>query len=97
MKGLQQHATLHLTVQPRASRNQIVGWDGETLRIKLTAPPVDGAANAACLKFLADALDLPVSRLAVLRGERSRVKAIAIEGLSLDELSRKIQSIVSRV
>src|SRR5437588_12975418 len=80
------HVTLSLRVQPRASRNAVVGWTGDTLNIRLTAPPVEGAANAACLTFLADLLDLPLSQLEILRGERSRNKVIRITGLSQEEV-----------
>src|SRR5437773_11745991 len=79
-------ATLSVRVQPRASRNVVMGWNGDTLKVKLTAPPVEGAANDACLDLLADVLNMPVSRLTLLRGNRSRVKVVRISGLSKDEL-----------
>ena len=84
------HVTLSLRVQPRASRNAVVGWTGDTLNIRLTAPPVEGAANAACLAFLADLLDLPQSQLEILRGARSRTKVIRISGLTQDEVREKL-------
>ena len=65
-----------IAVQPRASRNQVVGLKGDALKVKLTAPPVDGAANKACLQFLAKTLKVPKSRLAILSGESSRTKRI---------------------
>ncbi|MEK7798096.1 MAG: DUF167 domain-containing protein, partial [Nitrospirota bacterium] len=52
----QPQATLSVRVQPRASRNEVAGLVGETLKIRLTAPPVEGAANEACLAFLAKLL-----------------------------------------
>ena len=75
-------ATLSVLVQPRASRNEVAGLVGETLKIRLTAPPVEGEANEACLAFLAKLLDLPPSRLAIIQGERSRTKVIRITGLT---------------
>lgn len=63
---------------------------GETLKIKLTAPPVEGEANAACLKFLADLLDLAPSRLEILRGEHSRNKVIRITGLTQAEVRTRL-------
>src|SRR5437016_9077338 len=84
------HVTLSLRVQPRASRNAVVGWTGDTLNIRLTAPPVEGAANAACLAFLADLLDLPQSQLEILRGDRSRHKVIRITGLTQDEIRARL-------
>src|SRR5438105_6742097 len=80
------HVTLSLRVQPRASRNAVVGWSGDTLNIRLTAPPVEGTANAACLDFLAKLLDLAPSRLAIIQGERSRTKVIRITGVSQEEV-----------
>jgi hypothetical protein len=85
------HVTLSLRVQPRASRNAIVGWTGDTLNIRLTAPPVEGAANAACLAFLADLLDLPQSQLEILRGDRSRNKVVQITGLTRDEVRSRLE------
>src|SRR6266571_5672625 len=80
------HVTLSLRVQPRASRNAVVGWTGDTLNIRLTAPPVEGAANDACLAFLADLLDLPQSHIEILKGVRSRNKVIRITGLSQEKV-----------
>src|SRR5437667_10892816 len=86
------HITLSLRVQPRASRSAVAGWTGDILNIRLTEPPVEGAANAACLKFLADLLDLPQSQLEILRGERSRNKVIRIIGLTQDEIRARLSS-----
>src|SRR5207247_9277670 len=84
------HVTLSLRVQPRASRNAVVGWTGDSLNIRLTAPPVEGAANTACLAFLADLLDLPPTKLEILKGEHSRNKVIRITGLPKEEVHAKI-------
>src|SRR5437016_12024320 len=84
------YVTLSLRVQPRASRNAVVGWTGDTLNVRLTAPPVEGAANVACLEFLADLLDLPQSQLEILRGSRSRTKVIRISGLTQDEVRARL-------
>jgi uncharacterized protein (TIGR00251 family) len=86
----QPQATLSVRVQPRASRNEVAGLDGETLKIRLTAPPVEGEANAACLKFLAKLLDLPPSRLAIIQGARSRTKLIRITGLTQTEVRARL-------
>jgi len=85
------YVTLSLRVQPRASRNAVVGWTGDTLKIRLTAPPVEGAANAACLAFLADLLDLPQSQFEILRGERSRNKVVQITGLTREEVRARLE------
>jgi uncharacterized protein (TIGR00251 family) len=67
-----------IAVQPRASRNQVAGLRGDGLKIKLTAPPVDGAANKACLQLLAKNLGLPKSALAIHSGANSRTKRILL-------------------
>ncbi len=72
---------LAIKVQPRASRNEIVGVLGEELKIKVTAPPVDSAANEALLRFLAETLDCPRGAVRLLRGNTSRRKTILIQGM----------------
>jgi uncharacterized protein (TIGR00251 family) len=87
-------ATLRVHVQPRAQRDEIVGWHGERLKIRLTAPPVEGAANEALVKFLAKALGLRRSQVTVTHGHGSRDKTVAIEGLTPEVLTRRIQSLL---
>jgi uncharacterized protein (TIGR00251 family) len=86
----QPQATLSVRVQPRASRNEVTGLVGETLKIRLTAPPVEGEANDACLKFLAKLLDLAPSRLVVIQGDRSRNKVVRITGLTQTEVTARL-------
>ena len=86
----QPQATLSVRVQPRASRNEVAGLVGDTLKIKLTAPPVEGEANDACLSFLAKLLDLAPSRLAIIQGDRSRTKLIRITGLTQEEVHARL-------
>ena len=69
---------IKVAVVPRASRNQVAGLKENALKIKLTAPPVEGAANKACLQFLSKALGLPKSSLTIVSGESSRTKRILI-------------------
>lgn len=88
--SVQPQATLSVRVQPRASRNEVAGLVGDQLKIKLTAPPVEGEANAACLKFLAELLDLAPSRLAIIQGERSRNKVVRIAGLTQAEVRARL-------
>lgn len=75
---------LAVRVQPRASRSGIAGWHGEALRVRLQAPPVDGAANAALVRLLAEALGLPRERVRLLQGTASRAKTVEIAGLGPD-------------
>ena len=81
---------LPLRVQPRASRDEIVGWQNGALRVRVTAPPVDGAANAAISALLAGALRVPPSSISVVRGTRGRDKLVRISGLGAAELRRRL-------
>ena len=81
---------LSIRVQPRASKNRVAGWIGETLKVKLTAPPVEGAANEACLAFLSHLLHIPASRLTVLKGEHSRDKVVRILGMAQNEVYHRL-------
>jgi uncharacterized protein (TIGR00251 family) len=69
-------------VQPRARRNEVVGWRNEMLWVRVTAPPADGLANRAVTDLLARALGLPASAVALVRGAASRDKLFRIERLS---------------
>jgi hypothetical protein len=69
---------IRVFVQPRSAKNQVVGLHGEYLKIRLTAPPVDGAANARCLAFLSEWLDIPKSRMEILSGHAGRNKRVMI-------------------
>lgn len=68
--------TFDVRVQPKASRNEITGRYGAALKIRLKAPPVEGAANKMCLKFLAKTLKVPKTRLEIATGVASRNKTI---------------------
>jgi uncharacterized protein (TIGR00251 family) len=70
---------LSVLVQPRASRNAIVGWHGEALKVALCAPPVDGEANAALLAYLAKALGLKKAQVRLAQGPASRHKLVDLE------------------
>src|SRR5215831_18425243 len=72
---------LSVKVQPRASKNEIGGALGEELRIKVTAPPVDAAANEALVRLVAERLDCPRGRVELIRGHTSRHKVLKLHGL----------------
>ncbi len=81
-----------LHVQPRARRNEIVGIHNGALKLKIVAPPVDAAANRAILRFFADLLEIPISRLRILSGEKARDKFLRIEGVSLSQFLSRLPS-----
>jgi uncharacterized protein (TIGR00251 family) len=70
--------TVRLT--PRASRDEIVGFDGETLRVRVTAPPVDGRANQALTRLLAKALGVGRGDVRIVSGQGARTKVVEVEG-----------------
>ncbi|MFN8221320.1 MAG: DUF167 domain-containing protein [Fimbriimonadales bacterium] len=78
---------LTVRVTPKSSRNRIE-W-GETVKVWVTAPPVDGAANDAVRELLAKALGVPKSQLDLIRGQTSREKTFRIEGVDAAELQRR--------
>lgn len=81
---------LCLKVQPRASRNEIGEALGEELKLKVTAPPVDSAANEAVLRYLAEILGCPRGAVQLLRGNTSRHKQILLRDLSAETVSAKL-------
>ncbi|HEV2205173.1 MAG TPA: DUF167 domain-containing protein [Candidatus Acidoferrales bacterium] len=74
--------TFAVRVAPRASRNAIEGEHGGALKVRLTAPPVEGRANDALRQLLAEHLNVPVSAVAIVAGESSRTKRVAIARVS---------------
>jgi uncharacterized protein (TIGR00251 family) len=71
--------TVH--VQPRASRNEVCGVQGDELKLRLTAPPVEDAANKLCIEFLARLLGIAKSRVSITSGAKSRHKTIKVTGI----------------
>jgi uncharacterized protein (TIGR00251 family) len=81
---------LHVKVQPRASRNEIGEPLGRELKVKITAPPVDSAANEALVKFLAEVLGCPRGAIQLERGATSRHKIFSIHGLAAGLVAERI-------
>ena len=79
---------LFLVLQPRSRHNKLAGLQGEELKVVLTAPPVDGAANQACRDFFAKLCALPKSRVRLISGDRSRHKRLLLEGADLRRIER---------
>ena len=73
-----QKVTFSVYVQPRASNNAIVGMHGDALKVRLTAPPVDGAANAGLIAFLAKEIGVAKSAIRIVAGESSRRKVVEV-------------------
>ena len=79
---------VHLT--PRGSKDQIVGWRGDTLHVKITAPPVEGAANAALVRFVAKSLGVRNSQVRLVSGQKSREKSLSVAGLAQSDLHTRL-------
>ena len=83
---------IEVKVVPRAKKNQISGiMEDGRLKIRLAAPPVDGKANRALIKLLADTLKIPITDVAIISGLQSRNKTISIEGMNLEEYQQIIE------
>jgi uncharacterized protein len=81
---------LSVKLQPRASANEIGEALGNELRIKVTAPPVDAAANEALIRVLAQQLNCPRNRVDLVRGHTSRHKTVKLYGLSAEDVATKL-------
>jgi uncharacterized protein (TIGR00251 family) len=75
-------------VQPRASRNELSGVHGDALKVRLTAPPVEGAANEALVEFLAATFGVPTRAVTIVAGTSSRTKVVELAGITEDRVRR---------
>jgi len=77
-------------IHPRAKRNAVTGEVGDALKVSLTAAPIDGKANDACIEFFANLLKVPRSSVTIAAGQTSRNKVIRVAGLSAEELEKRL-------
>ena len=87
---MQGAAQLRVRVQPRAKRDEIAGERAGAVLVRVTAPPVDGKANAAVCALIAKAAGVPKRNVSVARGEGSRDKVVRVEGIELAALRRAL-------
>jgi uncharacterized protein len=83
---------LRVLVQPRASRNELAGIQRGALKVRLTAPPVEGAANKVCVRFLADILDIAPSSIVIVGGHKSRQKTVLLQKCTRESVLARLQS-----
>ena len=88
---------LNVRLTPRASSNAAVHYKDDVLHLRLTAPPVDGAANNACCRFVAVMLDVASSSVTVHIGEKSRDKVLAIAGISQESVNEALLALFQEV
>jgi uncharacterized protein (TIGR00251 family) len=81
-------ARLTVRVHPRARRTALAGRFGEAYKMDLAAPPVDGKANGECIRFLAELVDVPRSRVRIVTGLTNRTKVVEIDGVPQEDLER---------
>jgi uncharacterized protein len=79
-----ENITLTLHVQPGAKRSEIAGLHGDALKIRLAAPPIEGRANEALLKFIAKLFDVPLRSVELKQGGQSRHKLVAVSGSKVE-------------
>jgi len=87
--GIPQEILLKVYLQPKSSKNEIVGPYRNGIKIKVTAPAVEGKANEALIRFLAKELKIPVSSIGIVRGHHSRAKTLRVSGPNFLTLIRK--------
>ncbi len=83
---------LKLKVIPNAPRDEVVGWRGEALTIKLSAPAVEGKANHGLVKFLAKVMGVSPRDVEILKGDTSRHKAVSVLGITAEEARERIRA-----
>lgn len=85
-------ATFSVRVHPRARKNAIAGEIGDALKVSLTAPPVEGKANDACIRFFAELLQVPRSSVTIAAGDSSRNKVIRVDGLTVAQVEERLRA-----
>ncbi|MGH7678607.1 MAG: DUF167 domain-containing protein [Gemmatimonadaceae bacterium] len=83
---------LSIRVQPRASSTGIVGLHGDALKVRLTAPPVDGAANEALVRLLSETFGIPVRAITIVAGSGSRTKVVELDGITEEAVRKLLQT-----
>jgi uncharacterized protein (TIGR00251 family) len=95
VKSTPRGVTLDVEVKVRASKSRVLGVKGERLSVALAAPPVDGAANEALRRTLAEFFEIPRAQVSIIAGEKSRRKAVELGGLSPAEVSKRLAGLES--
>jgi uncharacterized protein (TIGR00251 family) len=85
----------HVLVLPRSAKCSIVGIQGDALKIRITAPPVEGQANQECIRFLSDKLGVKKHQITIAGGHKSKKKIVSIEGLKSKDVMTTLASILS--
>ena len=84
--------SISVRVYPNSARNEVTGFSDGVWRVKVSAPPVGGKANKELIAFLGKILGVGRSRLSIIRGHTSRSKVVSVEGLTQDEITKRLSS-----
>jgi uncharacterized protein (TIGR00251 family) len=84
-----------IRVVPRAKKNEIVGMEDGTLKVRIVAPPIGGKANEALVEFLAQVLEVRKGQVEIARGQRARDKTIRVRGLSEEEARKRLGNLIA--
>ena len=87
-------ATFAVKVQPRARKDAVTGVMGDALKLALTAPPVEGRANQACIEFLAEFLNVPRASVTIVAGQSSRNKVVCVAGRTAVEVEGRFRAVI---
>jgi len=87
---------VNVLVQPRASKNELVGIHGDCLKIKVTAPPVENQANKKICEYLSRLIGISKRKIEVIKGQKMRVKKVRISDSTLDEVRKKL-NVITRI
>jgi hypothetical protein len=90
VRAADEGAVVEVYVQPRASRSELAGLHEGRLKLRLTAPPVEGEANRECIRFVARLLSVPKSSVVILQGHKSRAKSLLIRGMTAAEVLERL-------
>jgi uncharacterized protein (TIGR00251 family) len=90
-KESQGAVTFAVKVIPRASKNQVAGVEGDAIKIRLNAPPVEGKANEALIEFLADELGVRRAQIEIVMGQTSRHKVVRVSGVTAKQIEEKLK------
>ena len=86
-----QAATVSVKVVPRSNKDEVAGWEGDTVKIRLKAAPTDGKANEALVRFLADQIGVAVSQVEIVTGHSSRRKIIRFRGATAERIRERLK------
>ena len=86
---------LKVLVQPRASKNEVVGIHGGCLKIRVTSPPIEGKANKMLCEFLSQLIGIGKKHIKVIGCQRSRIKQVRVSGSNLEEVRKKLNVITN--